>query len=91
MNGNTQKLFAYVALVIVAALLLVVWGLFAFYGKTDISAFIAKLSELIGIVVTAISTLGGVHIMSNAQKKSAPDDSPAAPVTTTVTLPTQVK
>ena len=81
MNGNTQKLVAYVALVFVAALLLLVWGIFAFYGKTDIGAFIAKLSELIGIVVTAISTLGGVHIMTSRGKDAStqPSQPAAAP------------
>lgn len=84
MNGNTQKLLAYVALVIVAAALLAVWGAFAYHGKTDIAPFIAKLSDLIGIVVAAITAVGTVHAVAsraNTQAPTQPSTPAAAPTT----------
>jgi high-affinity Fe2+/Pb2+ permease len=87
MNGNTQKLVAYVALVLVAAALLCVWGLFAFYGKTDIAAFIAKLSDLLGIVVAAISALGAVHVYGISRSGSQAPTQPSKPAA----APTQIE
>ncbi|CAN0620339.1 conserved protein of unknown function [Burkholderia multivorans] len=72
MNGNTQKLIAYAALVFVAVVLLGVWGGFAFYGKTDVGAFISRLSDLLGIVIAAIAALGSVHIAASSRAGGVP-------------------
>lgn len=72
MNANTQKLMAYVALVFIASALLGVWGYFAFHGKTDVGAFISKLSEMLGIVIAAITALGSVHIAVSSRNGSTP-------------------
>ena len=89
MNGNTQKLVAYVALVFIAAALLCVWGAFAFYGKTDVGAFISKLGDLLGIVVAAITALGTAHVYTSRVKDQAPVQPPAVPAS--IVLPTEVK
>ncbi|PVX61214.1 hypothetical protein [Paraburkholderia unamae] len=86
MNGNTQKLLAYVALVILAAALLAVWGVFAYHGKTDINAFISKLSDLLGIVVAAITALGTVHVAVSSRTNSQAPTQPSAPAAAPTTI-----
>lgn len=70
MNSNTQKLVAYAALALVCALIVAVWGIFAFYGKTPVDGFISQLAGLLTIVVGAISALGATHVASAASNKT---------------------
>jgi ABC-type xylose transport system permease subunit len=71
MNSNTQKLVAYAALAVVCAVIVGVWGVFAFYGKTPVDGFIAQLAGLLTIVVGAIAALGATHVATAAANKSA--------------------
>lgn len=79
MNSNTQKLVAYAALALVCALIVAVWGLFAFYGKTPVDGFISQLGGLLTIVVGAIAALGATHVASAAS--SNPKMPPGTQVT----------
>jgi hypothetical protein len=91
MNSNYLKLAAYAILGVVCLVLLTAWGLFAFYGKTDIPSFIEEIKYLVGIIITIGFTLGGFHAAVSANTPTvvaAPDSPPAAP--NQLVLPTSV-
>lgn len=73
MNSNTQKLVAYMALAVVCAILMATWGIFSFFGKTDVASFIAEVKDLIGIIIALGMALGGFHaaVGSNGAAASA--------------------
>ena len=56
-----QKIAIYLGLLVMLALILLLWAVFAYKGKTDVGAFIMQLGGLITIIVAAISAVGGFH------------------------------
>ncbi|REG57778.1 hypothetical protein B0G80_0412 [Paraburkholderia sp. BL6669N2] len=70
MNSNNAKFVAYAALALACALIIAVWGLFAFYGRTPVDGFISQLGGLLTIIVGAIAALGATHVATSAANRT---------------------
>lgn len=70
MNSNSAKFIAYAALALACALIVAVWGVFAFYGRTPVDGFISQLAGLLTIIVGAIAALGATHVATSAANRT---------------------